>query len=77
MPAGPLGADPFARHDNRQAIVVVSIAIGNTAAVDDHRMVEQGPVAVIRGAELVQEAGEKLHVVDVDPGQLGKGLGPA
>jgi hypothetical protein len=42
------------------------VAVAHPAAIDDQRMIEQGTVAVRRGSQPVNEAGEQPHMVDVD-----------
>ena len=44
----------------------VLVAVAEAAAVDDHRVVEQRPVAIGRGFQLLQKVREALDVEAVD-----------
>ena len=59
-------AAPFAGDEDREVVVVVAVAVADPAPVDDHRVVEDGAVPLADRAELVQEVGELLDVVEVD-----------
>ena len=71
MAAGLEGAAAVAGEDDRQVVVVVAVAVGDAAAVDDHRVVEQALAVDVLGLlQLVEEVGELLHVEVVDLGDL-------
>ena len=71
MAAGLEGAAGISGEDDRQVIVVVAVAIGDAAAVYDHRVVEQAlAVHVLGGFQPLEEVGELLHVEEVDLGDL-------
>src|SRR5580704_6377636 len=46
----------------RKILVQVLVAIAKPAAIDDHGMIEQSSVAVLRGLQLPKEVGELLDV---------------
>ena len=48
----------------------VAVSVGQPAAVDDHRVVEQRAVAVLRRLELVEQICELLDVELIDLGDL-------
>ena len=52
--------------DHRQRIGGVDVRIGHARAVDDQRMIEQGAVAIRRGAQLLQELRVHARVIGVD-----------
>src|SRR5262245_1144111 len=54
------------REDKRQIEVDVPVAVADAAAVDDHRMIKQRSVAVLRGLQLLQEHREHLDVMLID-----------
>ena len=70
VPVAPQRPGPGAGHDDRQVERVVRVAVAHAGPVDDHRLIEQRPVAVRRRPQLLQEAPEDLHVERVDLGQL-------
>ena len=43
----------FTEHEDGQVIVIVSVAIGDTATVDDHRAIQQGFAVFLDGFELI------------------------
>ena len=55
-----------AGHQRRQVVVGVRVGIAQAAAVDDHRVVEQRSVLVLRVPQLAEEVGQHRHVVAVD-----------
>jgi len=55
-----------AAQQNRQRAVVVDVAVADSAAVEEHRMVEQRPVAVLRVVKFAQKISDLLHVIRVD-----------
>jgi len=64
------------RHQNGQVRVQVIIAVADAAAVNNGNMVEKRSIAIGSGAQFAQEIGELLHVIVVDPGQLGNRFRP-
>ena len=48
----------------------MQVAVAHAAAVEDQRVIEQRAVAVRRGLQLLEEVGEQLRVIGVDPGLL-------
>ena len=63
-----------ARDQARQVHVVVDVAVAQAAAVENHRVIEQRAVAVVRVAHSLQEVAEQLDVVLVDLGFPGDQL---
>src|ERR1039457_2610531 len=61
---------PAAQYDRRQIAVAVDVPVAQTAAVDDHGVIEQRSIAILNRLEPVDEVGELLHVMDVDLGDL-------
>ena len=49
-----------------EVVVLVAVSIGKTAAVRDHRVIQQRAVAFLHRFELVQQVGELLDVIAVD-----------
>ena len=72
MAAGENGAAAFARDQHGEILVVVLVAIADAAAVDDHAVVEQGPVAFANGFQLLKNVGELLGVKAIDGADLGE-----
>jgi hypothetical protein len=60
------GAIAVAGEDDRQVFVVMAVAIANACTIDDHRVIEQGAIAIFGVLEILQEAGEFGSVVFVD-----------
>ena len=60
-----------AGNDDRQLVVTMAIAVSQTAAKHDHRMVQQTAVAVFRLAEPLQEVSKLRYVEVVDLLQVG------
>ena len=58
------------REQRRQLIVGVNVAVGEAAAVDDHRLIEQVGVAFLGVLQLLQEFGEQLQVERIDLADL-------
>ena len=57
-------------HQDRQVVRVVLVRVPDRRPVEDHEMVQQRAIAVLRRPELQQEVGEELHVIRVDLRQL-------
>src|SRR5205814_4984910 len=55
---------------SREILMPVAVSVGQPAAVDDHRVVEQRAVAVLRRLELVEQICELLDVELIDLGDL-------
>ena len=51
-----------ADHDVRQRVVIVRVAVAHVAAVEQHRVIQQRAVAVLRRVELRQELAEQADV---------------
>ena len=65
--AGLEGAAAGAREDHGKLVVIVSVAIADGAAVDDHRVFQHGfSVGVLHRIECANEAGESFHVPAFD-----------
>lgn len=65
--AGLEGAATVAGEYDGQVVVIVAVAIGNTAAVNDHRVVQQGfPVHIFCGLHFLKKVGELPEVEFVD-----------
>jgi hypothetical protein len=58
-------------------VVLMAVAIAQSAALDNHRMVEQSAIAVLGALQFSKEISELLHVVGVDLGYLLDHLGIA
>jgi len=54
------------RQQDGQAVVQMLIAVAQTAAVEDQRMIQQRAIAVRRGSQLLQEVRETLGVICID-----------
>ena len=54
------------RNNNRQVMVPVLVAIGKSAAVHDHAIVQQRPVTLGDSPELAKEPGKLFDVPLVD-----------
>src|SRR5690606_30326347 len=63
MPARPLRTAAAADEQRRQLVVRVVVAVGEAAAVDDQRALEQGLLAVRRALQLVDQLCEELGMV--------------
>ena len=70
MPPGLDGAAALAGEEDGQIVVVVAVAVADAAAVDDHGVVEEGPVAFADRFELAQQVSELLDVESVDLPEL-------
>src|SRR6266850_5239636 len=71
IPAGLKGATAAARQNNRKIHMSVAVAIGISAAVNDHRIVEERfSVNVFCLFHLLEEPGELLHVEEVNLGDF-------
>ena len=46
--------------------MVVLISVGHTAAIENHRVIEQTSVSIRRGLEFVEEVGQRLDVISID-----------
>ncbi len=57
-----------AGQQTRQVHVVVDVAIAQPASVENHRVVEQRPVSIVRVAHPLQEVAQQLDVILVDLG---------
>ena len=67
VPAAGAGTSaPAAGEQDREVLVRVPVAVAQAAAVDDHRMVEQGALAIGRRLQLPEEAREELRVERID-----------
>lgn len=53
-------------NDDRQVHVVVNVGIAHTAAVENHRMIQQRSVAIRRLLQLLQVVCEKRNVERID-----------
>lgn len=61
----------LAGQNDRQVVVVMSIPIGDTSAVNDERIIEQRcSIRISRRAEFVQKVRELLRVIRVDLGDF-------
>ena len=60
------GAAALARDQDREVVVVVAIRIGDTATVDEHRVVEEGAVRLLNGFHPIQDIGELLDMERID-----------
>src|SRR6185312_3138524 len=49
-----------------KVIVIMAVAVADAASVNDHRMVEQGAVAVASRFQFTKEIRELLHMIAVD-----------
>ena len=59
-------AVPSACEKYRQAVVVVPVAVGDAASVDDHAAVEQSSFALLDPLQLFEQIGELLDVAAVN-----------
>src|SRR6185295_17785687 len=59
-------AAALAGEQDGQVVVVVAVAVGQRAAVDDHGVVEDRALLLLDRLQLLEEAGEELDVVLVD-----------
>ena len=59
-------AGPAARDQDRQLVVRMDVAVAHAAAVENHRVIQHVAVAGGHFVELRKEAGEHLHVIDID-----------
>lgn len=56
----------FSGDEEGEIVVVVTVTITDSAAVEEHRVVEKGAVSVVDFAHAVEDVGELLGVIDVD-----------
>ena len=70
VPARLDRAAAAAGEQNRQVVVIVGVAVGVAAAVDDHAVVQQRAVALLDALQLRQQVGELLDVELVDVADL-------
>ena len=66
MPTWRKLASDTASKQYRKTNIRVGVCVGETAAMDHHRVAEQAAIAVWRGLQAVEEMGKKLRVVHVD-----------
>ena len=66
LPAGRKEISAAPSQKRGQLIVQVRVTVGKTAAVTDHRVVQQVRIAFLRIPELLEEAREQLDVIGVD-----------
>ena len=57
-----------AGEQDRQVVVVMAIAVGNSAAVEDHRVVEQAAAAFAVAPHPFEEVGQEAGMEEVDFG---------
>src|SRR5580658_10819905 len=50
----------------RQIGMGVAIPVGDAAAIEDHRMIEQSPVAIRSGFHTIDQISELIYVMGVD-----------
>ena len=63
---GNVRAAGLARNQNGKVIMPMLVAVAQSAAVDDERMIEQRAVAIRRGLQFRQEIRELLDMEGVD-----------
>ena len=70
MPARLDGATSLASHDDRQVVMIVTVAVADSAAVDDHRTVEQRARAFWNRLEFAEQIGKLLDMESIDDLEL-------
>src|SRR2546423_14578690 len=63
-------ATATAYQNDGQVVMGMRIRVAETAAVDDHGMIEQVSVAIGSRFQLLQQVGERLHQMGVDLGDV-------
>lgn len=66
-----------AREEDWQVGGDMGVRVAEIAAVEHHRAVEQGLVALFVRLQGVEETGEQLHVLGIDPFEIGQLCGAA
>lgn len=56
----------FSGYEKGEIVVVVTVTITDSAAVEEHGVVEEGAVSVVDFAHAIEDVGELLGVVDID-----------
>lgn len=62
---------------HREVVVLMFVAVGQAAPVQDHGVVEQCAVAIRRPRQFADKFAEQLHVVAIDPAHLFDQIGIA
>ena len=67
--------DASSDHQIREWKVIVEVAVTHIAAEEDDGVIQQGPVAIVRGAHFLQKLREKAYVINLDLYVLLDGIG--
>src|SRR5688572_22570997 len=70
MAAGLNSAPAFASQEHRQIVVVVTVAIAQSASINNHAVIQQGAFSLSDRLQFVDEVRELSRVKSIDFGDL-------